>query len=271
MPLNKALSLRSLQLIFYLLVIPYASHFLISIRERDTLIQRVQNPYYWIAFGYTLAVCYAFAYIISRLSARLDKKQQELTKRIIHQTITGVLLPLIGVTALATIYYAAFGENIIKRGYLQNELPIVLLFLLAVNAYHLTRYLNQETEQLKKSFEEQSQQAKNNTLLVYHKGAHMPITFDQIAMIDQVQLINWIVTFEKERHILELSLKEACSLLDKQNFFQINRNQIINRKAIHRFSPGTFGKLELFLNINQNGMVTVSKDRVKNFKNWVSI
>ena len=259
------------QILFYGLAIPLASHFLISIRERDTLWHRIHNPYYWIALGYSLVVCYLSVYVISQISKRLDLfdgKQGITFGRFLKQFVFGLLLPLCGITLLAAGYYGYFGENILEREYLVHELPIVALFLCVVNCYYLMRSFYEGASLPLESRIVEEQVTDN--VVVYRKGEYVPTDFRDIAMIDQIELINWVVNFDGEKHMLAYTLKEISALLDGCEFFQINRKQILNRRAIKSFRPGTFGKLEVTLTVEQRSRVTVSKDRVKNFRAWLA-
>ena len=105
-------------------------------------------------------------------------------------------------------------------------------------------------------------------LLVYHRGSYVPMRLNEIAMIDQIAHINWLITFNNEEYILDSTLKEISMLLNQHHFFQINRNQIVNKEMVKSFSPGTFGKIELTL---KSGKITrVSKGRAKEFRKWLS-
>lgn len=258
--------------LFYGIVIPYSSHFLISIRERDRLIDRVQNKYYWIALIYTLSLSYLFSYWVAFWSTYLDKNPpKNEMRRMMWQLLLGLVLPLLVIVLLTTAYYAVFGEDIFARDYFANELPIVTLFLAIINGFHLLMHSNRQTAIHKRNYLQQEEQlAKNRKIQVYYKGAQLPISITEIAMIDQVQNVNWLLMHNGENYILHLSLKEISALLGNYEFFQINRNQIVNKNAIKKINAGSFGKLELTLTNEATKPITVSKDRAKRFKQWMA-
>ena len=107
----------------------------------------------------------------------------------------------------------------------------------------------------------------HDKVIVYHKGAYGPVRLIEIALIDQRNQINWLITFKEEKHILDLSLMEINDVLGTKQFFKINRSQIVNKEAICKFRSGSFGKIELTLNVNAIN-ATISKDRAKDFRKW---
>lgn len=271
---NKTYTPRYLSLLFYVFLIPYAAHFLISIRETDSLTDRLCNRYYWIALAYTLLLSYAAAFGIGQLSAYLDKKEKcrsNHARRTVWQLVWGLLLPLFLVVLLTTAYFGFFGENIVERGYFKHELPIVVLYLIVINGFYLLIHANKQAVVLQRNYrQQQNLLLKDKRIMVHSKTEKLPISVTQIAMIDQVQLINWLITQAEERFILSLSLKEINKLLGPYEFFQINRTQIVRKAIVKKMANGSFGKLVLTLGINYAKPVIVSKDRAKRFKEWLA-
>lgn len=271
---TKTNSQRYLSLLFYVILVPYSSHFLVSFRERDTLAQRLQNKYYWIALIYTLLLSYGVAFGIAKLSIFLDKHpklESNVFKRIIWQLLLGLLLPSTLVVVVTAFYFGVFGENIIDREYFAFELPIVVLYLAIINAFYLLMYSNNQIWTFKSNYlQQKTLSAKDKRILIHHKDGHLPVLVAQIALIAQIHQVNWLVMHDGESHILHLSLKEILALLPNDDFFQVNRNQIVNKKVIKKIIVCTFGKLELSLTIPYENKVTVSKDRAKRFKEWLA-
>lgn len=265
---------RYLSLLFYVVLVPYAAHFLISIRARDTLIHRLQNKYYWIALVYTLFLSYGMALGLAKLSGFLDKHPKLANNslgRITWQILLGLLLPTLLVIAMTAFYFWFFGENIVDRGYFMFELPIVVLYLALINGFYLLVYFNNQAWAIKRNYlQQQELLSKDKRILINHKGGQLSIKVGQIAVIDQISQINWLIMRNGESHILSLSLKEINALLNSSDFFQVNRKQIVNKEVIKRITALSFGKLELTLHIHYENQVTVSKDRAKRFKKWLS-
>jgi len=271
---NKTYTSRYLSLLFYGFLIPYASHFLISIRENESLLVLFRNKYYWIALAYTLLLSYAFALAIKIMSGHLDKNPKLVAHdvlRVVWQFMLGAVLPLVLIIGLTTVYFDYFDESIIERGYFVHELPLIVLYLAVVNGFYLLLYLNEKAATLHESYLQQRELlTKNGSILVHYRGEQVPINLAEIAMINQVELVNWLITNTGESYILNLSLKEAAKLLGTYDFFQINRKQIVGKATVKKVANGTFGKLELTLAISCTQAVVVSKDRAKNFKKWLA-
>ncbi len=271
---TKANGQRYLSLLFYIILVPYSSHFLISIRARDALAHRLQNRYYWIALIYTLLLSYGVAFGIAKFSLFLDKHPRlgnHIFKRMIWQLSIGLLLPTVLVIGMTAIYFWFFGENIIDRGYFAYELPIVVLYLAVINGFYLLIYSNNQIWMFKRNYlQQKTLTAKEKRILVHHKGGQLPILVTQIALIDQIHQVNWLIMQNGESHVLHLSLKEIMALLESDDFFQVNRKQIVNKKAIKKIVTRAFGKLELILAVPYENQVTVSKDRAKRFKEWLA-
>jgi len=74
---------------------------------------------------------------------------------------------------------------------------------------------------------------------------------------------------KRERSIVEYSITELNKLLDPEHFFQVNRNTIVNIKAINRFS-GYFNRRLILQLLPGNHEVVVSRERVQSFKEWLN-
>lgn len=66
----------------------------------------------------------------------------------------------------------------------------------------------------------------------------------------------------------DFTLDELESVLDKKDFFRVNRQYIIHSKFIRNIHTSPYFKVELDHQPDEE--ITVSRDRVKDFKNWLS-
>lgn len=264
-------TIKILNGIFWTLIIPISAHFLVSIRRNDSFFMLIKQPYYWVAFFYTLVISYLVVFIISKLSIRWDKIEDgkmNYVNRILKQLIFGILIPFIAIIILATICLYFCSGQVIQKSYFLKEVPIIVLYLCVLNVFYISVYLNKQIITLTKKDEEQAETPINrNKLLVHYRGDYVPVDLNEIALISQVNRINWLITFKGEKHILDLSLTAIHALLNENQFFKINRNQIVNKKIVKRYSVGSFGKLEFKL--DKDTTATVSKGRAKRFKAWL--
>lgn len=185
--------------------------------------------------------------------------------RIRKQFLYGFIAPLFALAILASVYDEFINENAIQQIYLIKELSIVIMFLYVANSFYLVIHVDRKLSLSTVKVEEIENY--NEKVLVYHQGAYVPINLMEIALIHQLGQINWLVTFEQEEHILDLSLKSIQEILSPKHFFKINRNQIVHKDAIDKFSAGRYGKINVVLKIKELTS-TVSKDRAKDFRKW---
>lgn len=73
----------------------------------------------------------------------------------------------------------------------------------------------------------------------------------------------------REKSIVEYTITDLSSLLDPEQFFQVNRNAIVNIRAINRFS-GYFNRRIILQLLPENYEVVVSRERVQSFKEWLN-
>ncbi|MFW2135056.1 LytR/AlgR family response regulator transcription factor [Chryseobacterium sp. TY4] len=66
----------------------------------------------------------------------------------------------------------------------------------------------------------------------------------------------------------DFTLDELESVLDKKDFFRVNRQYIIHSKFIRNIHTSPYFKVELDHQPDEE--ITVSRDRVRDFKNWLS-
>lgn len=185
--------------------------------------------------------------------------------RIRKQFFYGLLIPLCLLTVFAMIYSKFIAQDIIQQIYLIKELSVILMFLYIANSFFIVIRLDKQSLLTGRKIE--AKEHYHEKVLVYHKGAYVPINLMEIALIYQQRQINWLITFDGEQHILDLSLKAIQEILDEKHFFKINRSHIVHKDAVDKFSSGSYGKINIILKINEITS-TVSKDRAKDFRRW---
>lgn len=131
--------------VLLVLLAPF-THYLITLRARDTLAGFFTNPYYWLAFSFTYCCGMAVILYVRYQNNRLNRNygiEDDWTKRLSQHLKWNVLVPILCVLLAVTIYFAVFGENIISRSYFFNELPMVVGSVLLVAASYFMRDLFQ--------------------------------------------------------------------------------------------------------------------------------
>ncbi|MFA8451296.1 MAG: LytR/AlgR family response regulator transcription factor [Bacteroidales bacterium] len=83
--------------------------------------------------------------------------------------------------------------------------------------------------------------------------------------------LSFALSVDGERFPLDQSLVDIAKSLDPQMFFQISRQCILNISSIKKIHTYFSGRLKLDLIPEHDFEAVVSRDRVKAFKQWLSI
>jgi hypothetical protein len=102
------------------------------------------------------------------------------------------------------------------------------------------------------------------SILPYHymgKGAN--------CFFYSMQSITFVVTFKKREYPVNFSLESLKDQLHPDNFFEINRQFIVNIDAIKRVHSYFNGKLKLEIKPSHAEDIIVGKDKASAFKPWM--
>jgi len=252
----KQLLPKQTKVIAFLIWIPvilFCTHLLIDVRNASVL-----------SFLILSIFLYFILLVVGKVSVRLNKVNNSVI-RMTKQFIYGFIFPLFLVITIVTLCDKFISDAVIQSDYLFKELMILSTYLYVANSFYLIIHLDRKFSVQMPLVEEGKR--FHDKVVVYHNGAYAPINLMEIALIDQRSQINWLITFKEDEHILDLSLKVINDIIGAKQFFKINRSQIVHKDAISKFKSGSFGKIELILNVN-NINATVSKDRAKEFRKW---
>jgi two-component system, LytTR family, response regulator LytT len=109
---------------------------------------------------------------------------------------------------------------------------------------------------------------KPAAMLVYYKDKIVPVRQDSIALFYIEKEVLCLMTFDKQHYHLKKSLEEAeqhCG----DDFFRVNRQFLVNRKAIKDASHYLSRKLCVNLNVPFKEVITVSKEKTPQFLSWL--
>mgnify|MGYP000020582971 CR=1 FL=1 len=125
-----------------------------------------------------------------------------------------------------------------------------------LNLSDLARYLQSENN-YKKRF-------------VVKMGEHLKtVETENISVFFSQEKVTYLITGEGKKFYLDYTLDELIGLLDPAQFFRINRKYIVNVKAITDVVTFSSSRLKVDLDAYQAEDVTVSRDRVKAFRDWL--
>jgi len=128
---------------------------------------------------------------------------------------------------------------------------------------------NQQIEKILQLFENKKNQ-KQGSVLVYHKDKILPVKLEDIALFYIENEITYLITFAQKTFTISKSLEELEEITGNV-FYRANRQYLVNRKAIREASQYFARKLSITLFIPFSETITVSKVKVPDFLNWLSI
>lgn len=101
-------------------------------------------------------------------------------------------------------------------------------------------------------------------------GQHIKIIpVDDIECFYSENKATYIHTSEKRNYLLNNSLEKWEEQLNPEQFFRVNRTFIVHINAIKDIISYTNSRLKLVLETYNDQEIIVSRERVKDFKNWI--
>ncbi len=102
-------------------------------------------------------------------------------------------------------------------------------------------------------------------------GQHLKIIpIDEIECFYSENKGTYIFTSAKRDYLIDHSLEELEVMLDPKKFFRVNRSFYIHINSIKDMISYTNSRLKIILNSYNEQEIIVSREKVKNFKLWIS-
>jgi hypothetical protein len=108
------------------------------------IIEELQSPIFYIAFIVSFGVAMLLVTWVHYITISLDKQYSWLlfpVQRSFRQVVSGVIVPLFIDFALLSIYFYFLGSNIFENVFIKHDFPVIVCFVLLLNAYYLSFYL----------------------------------------------------------------------------------------------------------------------------------
>jgi len=110
---------------------------------------------------------------------------------------------------------------------------------------------------------------KQNTILVYHRDNIIPVKVEDIAIFYIEHEVTHLITFARKHHTINKTIEELEPIAG-EDFFRASRQFLISRNAIKDASQYFARKLIVSLTIPFSEKITISKEKVTLFLNWLS-
>ena len=115
----------------------------------------------------------------------------------------------------------------------------------------------------------QQHTSKPAAILVYYKDKIVPVRLDSIVLFYIEKETLYLMTFDRQHYYLKKSLEDAEQLCGN-DFFRVNRQFLVNRKAIKDASHYVARKLSVNLSVPFKEVITISKEKAPQFLAWLS-
>lgn len=142
----------------------------------------------------------------------------------------------------------------------------------ALNKYHALR---KEFSSLQVSYDQffnlfvNKIPQKTSSILVTYKDKIIPIKTDHIALFYIEHEETMLLTFEGKQYVLNKKLEEL-ERLGGDSFFRVNRQCLVNRKAVRDAAHFFSRKLIINLSVPFKETVTISKEKTPQFLDWLA-
>lgn len=110
---------------------------------------------------------------------------------------------------------------------------------------------------------------KTSSILVYQKEKIIPIRLEDVALFYIRNEVTHLITFDRKTYFVNKTLDEIEKTGDG-SFFRANRQYLVNRKAVADASNYLSRKFSISLTIPFPETITVSKEKMQTFLNWLA-
>ncbi|GLU55294.1 LytR/AlgR family response regulator transcription factor [Dyadobacter frigoris] len=110
---------------------------------------------------------------------------------------------------------------------------------------------------------------KPSSILIQYRDTIKPLKIDNIALFRLENGNVHIMTFEREKYYPGKSLEELEEIVG-DDFFRVNRQTLVHRKAIVTASSIFSRKLSLNISVPIDESITISKEKAPAFLKWLS-
>jgi len=108
------------------------------------------------------------------------------------------------------------------------------------------------------------------TFLIHYQDRMLPVPVSDFAYFYIKNGIVYGATFKQEKFVIDQKLDSIEEQIDPENFYRVNRQYIVSRKAIKEAIHYFNGRLKLKVLPTPPDELLISKAKASHFKNWLS-
>ena len=107
------------------------------------------------------------------------------------------------------------------------------------------------------------------TFLVFMNQKYKTVSVEDIAMFYIKHDATWILCFDKQQYPINQSLDQIAQAVSAKQFFRLNRQYLVNIKAIKEVEPYFMRKLYVKLSVETPEKLLVNKEKSHSFLSWM--
>jgi two-component system, LytTR family, response regulator LytT len=183
-----------------------------------------------------------------------------------------VKIPVVFTTAYDQYAMQAFdvnGIDYLLKPVHKNRLVQALEKLKDIETHFAKNHPAIAIDKLMNYIAQTSEKAYKTRFLVTKGESLLPINIEQVAYFFAQDKFVFLVTDDKQQHILNASLDELAAKLNPKQFFRANRQFIVSLKSVKKVHYYFNYKLKIELTPPCTDEVLVSRARISDFKLWL--
>lgn len=207
----------------------------------------------------------------------LDKRMPytgHILSRILVQILLTLLVGLLIIAGLTELVNFLAGEKPVPLVFYTHHLLIFAIWILVVNGIYMVWYFFQSWQQaLKQQSTTVLSEEQPTGLFVKSGKQNLLIPFPAILYIWVDGHYTLLYSDEPRKYFVDLSLDKVEEQVSTVDFFRLNRQYIVHRKAIQGYERLENGKLQVLLEALP-GIPTelaVSRTKAPDFKRWFKV
>jgi DNA-binding LytR/AlgR family response regulator len=110
---------------------------------------------------------------------------------------------------------------------------------------------------------------KKRRFVIFYKESILSVKMEHISYFQIADGHLFLITVEGKKYPLRKSMRELEQVLDPEEFFKVNRSEVISFDAIDKIE--TFFGQRVIVYLKPYGKVIVSKSRLSRFLQWLDL
>jgi len=107
------------------------------------------------------------------------------------------------------------------------------------------------------------------SFLIFQNQKYKTVNVEDIAFFYVRHDATWIMCFDKQQYTINQSLDQVTNAVSAKQFFRLNRQYLVNFKAIKEVEPYFLRKLYVKLVVETPDKLLVNKEKSHNFLTWM--